>query len=300
MRLIYSPVYSKVPIGQHVFPLIKYDLIRKELIQSGSFATKDFYEPVPALDEEILLAHDRVYLDKLKNGQLSDKEIDLLEVPYSEELLLGARIGVRGTMMACDFALKDGLCVHIGGGFHHAFPDHGEGFCLLNDVAVAGRWLVQEKRGKKVLIIDCDLHQGNGTAHIFRDEPDVFTFSIHQENNYPLLKPESDCDIGLRDGTDDREYLNHLEQSIPDIIKKFSPDAILYLAGADPYEGDQLGGLKITEKGLRIRDEFVISLSRERRTPIAILLAGGYACRIQDTVRIHVNTIMAAFESSKR
>ncbi len=249
MKFIYSPVYSQIDIGSHVFPLRKYDLVREHLLRHGHARKEDFIQASPVREEDLLLVHEETYLGKLREGRLTPEEVLVLELPYSDALFQGARIGVQGSMMASERAMREGISVHLGGGFHHAFPDHGEGFCLLNDVAVSARWLLREKKAGKVMILDCDLHQGNGTAWIFRKEPDVFTFSIHQENNYPGIKPPSDLDIGLPDGTGDREYLQHLEKHLPGIVEKFSPDIIIYLAGADPYKGDQLGGLKLTKAG---------------------------------------------------
>ncbi len=296
MKVVYSSSYSKVDIGDHVFPIVKYDLIKKELVKRGHLAEEDFIEPNPANKEEILLVHERDYLEKLKRGTLSQDEIITLEIPYSEKFFLASRICVGGTIMACKLALGERIGVHLGGGFHHAFPDHGEGFCMLNDVAIGAKWLLNKGEVNKILIVDCDLHQGNGTAFIFQKEKRIFTFSIHQENNYPAIKPKSDLDIGLPDGTGDKEYLFHLQKNIPKIIEKFNPNFIIYLAGADPYEEDTLGGLSLTKNGLLERDRFTTGLAKEKNIPISILMAGGYAAKIQDGIEIHINTIKVSLD----
>lgn len=279
MKIIYSPKYN-VNIGGHVFPTIKYDgvyrrLEHKELI----------IEPRPATDSEVALVHTREYIHKLKTGTLSTDEIYRLELPYSKELVDASWLCAGGTIMTCRIALEEGCAVHLGGGFHHAFPDHGEGFCVLNDIAIGVKVV-----GKRTLVVDCDLHHGNGTAHIFRNDKNVFTFSIHQENNYPVPKPPSSLDIGLEDGAGDSEYMMHLRTQIPQIIKVFKPELIVYVAGADPYEFDQLGGLKLTMEGLKERDRFIFGLG----IPTAAVLAGGYALNVEDTVQIHYNMVKEA------
>jgi acetoin utilization deacetylase AcuC-like enzyme len=199
-------------------------------------------------------------------------------------------ICANATIQACKEALKTGIGVHIGGGFHHAFPNHGEGFCILNDIAIGIRRCLKDKDIKKAMVIDCDLHQGNGTAVIFQNDPNVFTFSIHQEHNYPI-KEKSDLDIGLEDGVGDEEYVACLESRVPSLLKEFKPDLVLYLAGADPYKEDQLGGLALTIEGLRKRDELVIGEARKAKIPVATVFGGGYAREVKDTVTIHINTI---------
>ncbi|MFQ5952434.1 MAG: histone deacetylase, partial [Candidatus Omnitrophota bacterium] len=251
--VIYSDKYY-VEIGDHVFPTSKYRLLKKRLDSDSSLKNKfEILSPEPAKDEEVLTVHTKEYIDKLKNGTLSPEEIFKMELPYSRELAESAFFTCGGTITAARQAFEKKAAVHLGGGFHHAFPDHGEGFCVLNDVAVGIRTLQKEGAVKKALVVDCDLHHGNGTAFTFKDDPKVYTFSIHQENNYPLIKPKSDMDIGLRDWTGDKVYLQHLHDNIPKIISTFKPNFILYVAGADPYEQDQLGNLRLTKKGLRDR-----------------------------------------------
>ncbi len=292
-KIIYSDKY-RVNIGTHVFPTEKYHLLYKRLIEEGVFKKDGFINPSPATDEEILLTHTKDYLQKLKRGTLSLDDIFRLELPFSKRLVEASLICAKGTILACEYAFKNGICVHIGGGFHHAFSDHGEGFCVFNDIAIGIRSLQKNNKIKKVAVIDCDLHQGNGTADIFTKDKNVFTFSMHQENNYPGIKPPSDIDIGLPDGCEDEKYLNYLEKNLFEIIPKFKPELLVYIAGADPYEKDQLGGLAITMEGLRQRDKIVFSHAKEHNIPVAAVLAGGYAINLSDTVQIHYNMIMEA------
>lgn len=292
MKIIYSPRYN-VDLKGHVFPAIKYDLIYKKLIPEY----KDLIvEPNPAADSDIALVHSKEYIHKLKKGELSTEEIYKLELPYSKELVDASWICAGGTIMACRVALDEKIGIHLGGGFHHAFSDHGEGFCVLNDIAIGIKVVQKEKLVKKVLVIDCDLHQGNGTTSIFKGDNTVFTFSIHQENNYPIPKPKSDLDIGLADGTGDSEYLLNLKTHIPNIIDKFNPELLVYVAGSDPYQYDQLGGFNLSIDGLRKRDEYIFSLG----IPTVVVLAGGYAHDVKDTVEIHCNTIREAIRYVNR
>ena len=289
MKLFYSPKYQ-VDIGSHVFPTVKYAMIHDRLIKEGIVKEKDFIDPGMASDKDFLLVHTPEYVRKLKTGNFSFFEINKMEIPYKKELIEPSWICANGSIQSCKEALKNGIGVHVGGGFHHAYPDHGEGFCLVNDIAVGIRRCLKDKDIKRAMVIDCDLHQGNGTAVIFQNEPNVFTFSIHQENNYPT-KEKSDLDIGLEDGVEDEEYLDHLRKHVPKIIKDFKPELIVYLAGADPYKEDQLGGLALTIEGLKKRDELVIGEARKAKIPVATVFGGGYAREVEDTVRIHVNTI---------
>lgn len=293
-------VYSKdyyVDIGDHVFPTIKYRLLCDRLMTEGVMGEKDFVSPKIAKDEDVLLVHTPQYLKKLKEGRLTREEILTLELPYSRELVRSALLCCGGTILACQQALKTGVGLHLGGGFHHAFPDHGEGFCVLNDIAIGIRRAMKDKLIKKAMVIDCDLHQGNGTAAIFGNDKDVFTFSIHQEQNYPFFKPKSSRDIGLPDGTKDNGYLSHLQGEIPKIISDFKPNLIVFVAGADPYKYDQIGGLSLTMDGLQKRDEFVFGIAKNYGVPVAVVLAGGYAYKQEDTVQIHYNTIMTGLRS---
>ena len=297
MRLVYSDKYF-VDLGQHVFPTLKYRLLKEKLIAEGVVSDSDLLEPQTASDDDILLVHKREYLEKLKKGSLSPMEIYVMELPFTRAIYESFSLAAGGTLLASRVALEDGVCFNLAGGFHHAFPDHGEGFCILNDVAIAVARIVADGKVSRVLIVDCDLHQGNGTASIFSGRRDVFTFSIHQENNYPFVKPPSDLDVGLMDGTEGSEYNDYLGRTLPRIFDEFSPEFVMYLAGADPYEGDQLGMLRLSKDDLEDRDRIVMTMAQERSVPLCGVLAGGYAWRVEDTVDIHYNTIVTAKEIS--
>ncbi|MBZ5522974.1 MAG: histone deacetylase [Acidobacteriia bacterium] len=324
-KLVYSNDYF-LPLGAHVFPAQKYRLIHQHLLQSGIADASDFLTPQPAPDEDILLVHTPEYVRKLKTGTLSPLEERQMEVPYSPALVKAFWLAAGGSTLAAEHALKDGICVNIGGGFHHAFPDHGEGFCVIHDVAVAIKRMHKDGRLKRAMTVDCDVHDGNGTAAIFppktrtgqplpsasgvqhnlrgaaqlRDsssgELEVFTISLHQANNYPSFKPPSSIDVNLPDGTNDEQYLGWLEQALSSALRQFEPEMLCYIAGADPYEEDQLGGLALTIAGLKRRDELVLRVARSRNIPVMVTFAGGYAHHTEDTVTIHCNTILAARE----
>ena len=295
MQVFYSDKYS-LPLGEHVFPAAKYRLTKQRLLEQAICAEADFVEPGRALDEEIALVHTLEYIDKLKHGRFSDAELTRMEVPYSAALVEAFRVAAGGTIAACRQALRGSCAVTLCGGFHHAFPDHGEGFCLINDVAVAIRTLQRSDVIRRALTVDCDVHHGNGTAEVFRQDPSVFTLSIHQRDNYPYIKPPSDIDIHLEDRTCDETYLLRLGQGLASALGAFRPDLIVYLAGADPYEQDQLGGLALTMEGLRRRDRLVFETARNAGIPVAVTLAGGYARKVDDTIAIHVNTVRTARE----
>jgi acetoin utilization deacetylase AcuC-like enzyme len=282
-----------VETGKHVFPLQKYRLVYENLLAMGA-KKENFLRPRPAPDEDVELVHSHRYLRRVKTGGLSLAELKALEIRYSPELVRFALLSVGGTVLAARKALECGLAVHIGGGFHHAFPDHGEGFCLLNDVAVGARKVVEEKLAERVMIVDCDLHQGNGTAAALAGREEIFTLSIHQMDVYPSEKPLSTLDIGLWAGDGDGKYLTELRAHIPKIYEEFRPNILFYLAGADPYEKDQLGGLALTKAGLKERDKLVIESARSLGIAVAVVLAGGYAQELKDTVDIHLNTIRIA------
>ena len=295
MQVFYSDKYS-LPLGEHVFPAAKYRLTKQRLLEQAICAEADFVEPARALDEEIALVHTPEYIDKLKHGTFSDAELTRMEVPYSAALVEAFRVAAGGTIAACRQALRGSCAVTLCGGFHHAFPDHGEGFCLINDVAIAIRTLQRSDVMRRALTVDCDVHHGNGTAEVFRQDPSVFTLSIHQRDNYPYIKPPSDIDIHLEDRTCDETYLLRLGQGLASALGAFRPDLIVYLAGADPYEQDQLGGLALTMEGLRRRDRLVFETARNAGIPVAVTLAGGYARKVDDTIAIHVNTVKTAKE----
>ena len=295
---VYSKDYWMLPVGKHVFPVKKYRLIHERLLAMGS-GRDNFHLPQPADDEDILLVHTPRYVKKLKTGTLSTIELQALELPFSASLVRFAWLSVGGTILTADLALAQGLAFHVGGGFHHAFPDHGEGFCMLNDIAVALAKMKREGRIERAMIVDCDLHQGNGTATIFAGKRDVFTFSIHQMDIYPADKPPSTLDVGLWAGDGDDAYLAQMRAHFPALYDQFRPDLVVYLAGADPYEGDQLGGLKLTMDGLKERDRIVIEGARRRKIPVAIVLAGGYARDPDDVVAVHLNTVRVAQEAAR-
>lgn len=293
LPVVHHEAYE-VDIGPHVFPTLKYRLVRDRLLADGTIAEDDLVRPEPASDDDVELVHTAEYVRKLRTGTLSVTEQLVLEVPFSVELRDAMWLCAGGSMLAGRVALERGLASHLGGGFHHAFPDHGEGFCLINDVAIAIQVLRHDGAIESAVVIDCDVHHGNGTAAIFSQEPDVFTFSMHQEHNYPAWKPPSDLDLGLEDGTDDAEYLTALEHHLPGILDAHQPDVAFYLAGADPYEQDQLGGLRLTIEGLRRRDTIVLDGLRQAKVPTVVALAGGYARHQDDTVEIHCNTLREA------
>jgi acetoin utilization deacetylase AcuC-like enzyme len=289
-RLVWDPSYE-VDIGAHVFVTAKYRLVRERLLATSAVDESDFVRPRPATREQLALVHTSEYLDKVFEGSFSFLDAMRLEVPFSVELRQAMLLSCGGTLLTARLALEHGFAGHLGGGFHHAYADHGEGFCMLNDVAVALRALVEEGVVEHAAVVDLDVHHGNGTAAIFADDSTVFTFSMHQENNYPADKPPSDLDIGLDDGSGDEEYLRLLERSLPKVLDGGPRDVVVYLAGADPYRDDQLGGLSLTRQGLRERDRMVLDSCRDRDVPVAVVLAGGYAYRLEDTVAIHVATI---------
>lgn len=297
--LIYHDRYD-LHLGAHVFPSQKYRLVRDALIAQKFAAPADIIAPAPASDDDILLVHTPEYVRKLKTGTLAPHEILRMEIPYSKELVEAVWLAAGGSIEAARRALalgsanSLGAAVNIGGGFHHAFSDHGEGFCVIHDVAVAIRRLQHDRSIKSAMVIDTDVHHGNGTAAIFARDPSVFAFSIHQEHNYPEHKPASTLDANLPDGIGDEDYLSILDAHLARCFREFHPDLIFYVAGADPYCEDQLGGLALTMEGLRRRDALVFDYVRRNRVPVAVTLAGGYARRVSDTVQIHVNTIVAA------
>ena len=295
MKLVYSDQYD-LNLGAHVFPSIKYKLTMEKLLRDGVVQPKDFVEPDAASDEDVALVHTDAYIRKLKTGCLSLAELLQLEIPYSPELIRAVWMSAGGSILAAQLSLKDGVAVNIGGGFHHAYPDHGEGFCVIHDVAIAIRRLQRDKTIARAMTVDVDVHHGNGTAAIFKADPTVFTVSIHQVNNYPNPKPPSSMDINLEDGVEDEEYIAALEDALDKSFAGLQPDLIFYIAGADPYREDQLGGLKLSLDGLQRRDRLVFEKARARKIPVAVTLAGGYARQLEDTIQIHSNTIRIAKE----
>jgi len=294
--IVHSQAYY-AEIGLHVFPMKKFQLVREEIVRRGLLRDEEVVAPTPATLEEVLRVHDRVYVDKLVSGKLSVLEEMVLELPYSKQLVEASFLCAGGSIQAARLALERKIGINLAGGFHHAFADHGEGFCVFNDVAIAIRDLQHEKRIRRAAVIDVDVHQGNGTAAIFRDDPSVFTFSIHEEANYPSVKPPSDRDIGLDTGADGKTYLAALEHWVPTIVRQHRPDLVAYVAGADPFEEDQLGRLKLTREDLRRRDRIVFGACVAESIPVACFLAGGYARRVEDTVGIHADMVEEAFHA---
>jgi acetoin utilization deacetylase AcuC-like enzyme len=322
-KLVYSDDYY-LPIGTHVFPAEKYQRIHKRLLETGVADASDFVAPQPASDQDILLVHTPQYVQKLKTGTLSAREELEMEIPYSPELVRAFWLAAGGSILAANYALKDRVAFNIGGGFHHAFPDHGEGFCMIHDVAVAIRRMQRDDKIRTAMTVDCDVHHGNGTAAIFAgvrvpNQPlpsaggstipaarpakvrnahagDVFTISLHQEHNYPAWKPPSSIDVDLPDEIGDDDYLAWLDNALSSGLRQFEPDLLCYIAGADPYREDQLGGLNLTMEGLKKRDELVFRVARARDIPVMVTFAGGYARIVDDTVTIHSNTVLAAKE----
>ncbi len=293
MPFIYSPRYH-ADIGEHVFPTEKYRLIYDKLVKELKIPASEFVEPRPATDDQVLLVHTADYMDDLKNLRWTART-QWSELPLTEEVVEMFLLAAGGTIEACRLAVERRWACHIGGGFHHAFPARAEGFCYINDLAVGIRVAQKEGLIRRAAVIDCDLHQGNGTAAIFQGDDSVFTFSIHQRDLYPV-KERSDRDVHLPNHVGDEEYLAHIEYEIPRILREFQPDLVLYQAGADPYMYDQLGDLNLSMEGLERRDRFILRECRRRAIPVAVTLGGGYAVDTADTVQIHFNTCKAAWE----
>jgi acetoin utilization deacetylase AcuC-like enzyme len=298
-KLVYHVGYD-LNLGAHVFPSQKFRLIAEKLVADGVASSEDFLHPAAASDEDILRVHTADWVHKLKTGTLTLGEEMKLEVPYSPELAQAFWLAAGGTIAAAQAALRDGFGCNLGGGFHHAYSGHGEGFCAIHDVAVGIRRLQHDGAIRKAMVIDTDVHHGNGTAAIFSKEQSVFTLSIHQLNNYPAHKPASSLDLNLEDGVSDEEYLNTLLPAAQHALDTFQPEVLFYIGGADPYRDDQLGGLDISMEGLKTRDRAVFEEARKRKIPVVTTLAGGYARRLADTVQIHANTIYAAREIAKK
>jgi len=295
--LVYSPAYQ-CDIGPHVFPTEKFGLLRERLVAEDGIAAEAFLEPQPATREDLLRVHTAEYLDDLEQLRWTRRTMSS-ELPLRADIVLAYRLAAAGTTLAAREALVRGFGVNLGGGFHHAYPDHAEGFCYLNDIAVAVRVLQHEGRVGRAAVVDCDVHQGNGTARTFRGDDTVFTLSLHQERNYPLPKESSDLDVGLEDGTGDEEYLERLSAAL-ERVWEAAPELVIYQAGADAYREDQLGGLGLTLEGLVARDRLVLEGCARRGVAAAVTLGGGYARRLEDTVRIHHATCRTALALARR
>jgi acetoin utilization deacetylase AcuC-like enzyme len=292
VKVFYSPQYE-VSLPGHVWPTSKYRLIAERLRRGRQgHSALVFVEPAPVSWKDLALVHAPEYLAKLRTDTLTPEDIATLELPWAPGMADTFRLMAGGTCGAAAAALEDGAAAHLGGGLHHAFANHGEGFCPVNDVAIALRVVQRDQRVHRAAVVDCDVHHGNGTAFIFERDAHIFTFSIHQQLNYPFFKPRSDLDIGLEDGARDEQYLDALAGALPRVFAS-RPELVIYLAGADPFERDRLGGLKLTKTGLAARDRLVFETARAEGVPVATVLAGGYAEDVNDTVDIHVATVEA-------
>jgi len=294
MHAAYSDRYVIDLPEHHTFPIQKYRLISERLLAEGTLAQTDLVEPGLATDEDLMLVHTSDYVNRMQDGQLTDRELRRLGLPWSPKLVQRSRSSVSGTVTAAGIAITEGVAANLGGGTHHAYADHGEGYCVFNDIAVAIRVMRRERAIQKALIVDLDVHQGNGTAAIFADDENTFTFSIHGAKNYPLRKEISNFDLALSDKTGDKEYLATLAEYLPGILKSFNPDIMFYQAGVDPFFDDRLGRLSLTHDGLRQRDEYVLWNSMQSGIPVVITIGGGYARNVSDTVEAHCSTIRAA------
>jgi acetoin utilization deacetylase AcuC-like enzyme len=299
MKIFYTDQFV-IPLPvKHTFPIQKYTLLRKRLLASNIVEAQDFHIPRAATFEEITRIHDDDYIRRLLNGELTPKEIRPIGLPWSKEIVERARRSVGGTIEACRSALLEGVAVNLGGGTHHAFHDRGQGYCILNDAAIAARALQTESLAGNILIVDCDVHQGNGTAALFHNDPSVFTFSIHGKNNFPYRKEAGDLDMALDDGTTDEDYLKALKQGVEYALGQIEADLAIYLAGADPFKDDRFGRLSLTKNGLAQRDQIVFQYCYEAGLPVAVTMAGGYARNVQNAVDIHFQTVLTAIDFQK-
>lgn len=296
LKIAWSPTYRyKLPEG-HRFPMEKYDVLPEQLIYEGTVSESAFFNPDKLLDEQLLLTHTSEYLQKLNHQQLTSKEIRNIGFPMSPELVQRGKHIANGTYMCAKYAMTHGIAMNTAGGTHHSFADRGEGFCIFNDIGVAANLMLTEGRVSSVLIIDLDVHQGNGTAKIFENDDRVFTFSMHGERNYPLRKEKSTLDIGLPDQCDDKTYLKHLETNLCHVMEGFQPDFIFYLAGVDVLATDRLGRLALSRQGCRARDRFVLNLAKSNNIPVAVSMGGGYSILLADIIEAHANTFRVAQE----
>ena len=296
VKIAYSPIYKyELPEG-HRFPMIKYELIPEQLLYEGSVTEDHFFHPDKLADELILLTHTSEYLNKLNNLTLDRKEVRKIGFPVAKTLIDRGKYIANGTLQCARYAMEHGCAMNIAGGTHHSFADRGEGFCIYNDIAISSNILLSEGVTKKILVVDLDVHQGNGTAKIFENDDRVFTFSMHGERNYPTRKETSNLDIGLPDKTKDGLYLSRLKDTLPRLIEKVEPDMIFYLSGVDIIESDKLGRLSITKEGCKERDKYVFQTCRSNNIPVAVSMGGGYSPKISDIVDAHANTFRMALD----
>ncbi len=290
LKIAYLPQYEHFLPPGHRFPMAKYSLLAQQLLHDGTCDESNFFEPTPPDDKHIMAIHDPVYYYDLLNLTLPHKEALAIGFPLSRTLIYRERAIAGGTITGADYALKYGAAMNIAGGTHHAYADRGEGFCMLNDQAIAAQYLLDKGLANQILIVDLDVHQGNGTAKIFEEEPRVFTFSMHAEKNYPFTKEKSDLDIGLPDGADDTLYLATLKRILPELLEKVQPDFVFYLSGVDILESDNLGRLSCTIEGCRQRDKFVLESLYDKNLPVQISMGGGYSKQLRYIVDAHANT----------
>lgn len=296
LKIAFSPVYKyRLPDG-HRFPMIKYELLPEQLLYEGTITEESFFHPKPLEEAVILQTHTSEYWEKLKNLALTPREIRKIGFPLRQDLVHRGTIISQGTIDCALYAQEHGVALNVAGGTHHSFTDRGEGFCLLNDIAIASNYLLDNQLAQKILVVDLDVHQGNGTAKIFENEPRVFTFSMHGEKNYPLHKEKSDLDIGLSDGTTDKPYLKILHDALPRLINEVEPDFVYYLSGVDILKTDKLGRLSMTLEGCKQRDKFVFETCQKNNLPVAVSMGGGYSERIAHIVEAHANTFRLASE----
>ena len=294
IKIAFNKIYAHPLPAGHRFPMLKYELIPEQLLHEGSITEEQFFSPAICSEETVLLTHDKVYLDKLLQQTLTASEQRKIGFPQSPQLTQRELIITQGTIDCCYYANEYGVALNVAGGTHHAYADRGEGFCLLNDMAVAANYLLNRGDAKQILIIDLDVHQGNGTAKLFEEQPSVFTFSMHGAHNYPFHKEQSDLDIPLQDGINDAEYLGMLSETLPHLIKKVNPDFAFYLSGVDILNTDKFGKLKVTMQGCLQRDEFVFTTLKQNNIPVAVAMGGGYSPDIRTIVEAHCNTFRTA------
>jgi acetoin utilization deacetylase AcuC-like enzyme len=296
LKIAWSSIYKYQLPEKHRFPMEKYELLPEQLLYEGTVSQDNFFEPAPLDEEVILWTHEKEYWDNLKNQNLSKKEIRAIGFPMSENLVRRGRHIAQGTIACAKYAMEYGVSLNIAGGTHHSFTNRGEGFCLLNDVGIAGNYLLKNQLAKKILVVDLDVHQGNGTAQVFKDDPRVFTFSMHGEKNYPLRKEQSDLDVGLPDKCEDAQYLKMLTEHLPVLIDTVEPDFIFYNSGVDILASDKLGRLACTMEGCKERDRFVLETCKKNKIPVAISMGGGYSEKIATIIEAHANTYRLAQE----
>jgi acetoin utilization deacetylase AcuC-like enzyme len=296
IKIAFDPIYAHPLPENHRFPMLKYELIPEQLLHEGTCTQAHFFKPSSCLEEVVLLTHEAGYVNKLLNGQLTDAEQRKIGFPQSSKLIERELIITQGTIDAALYALENGAALNIAGGTHHAFAERGEGFCLLNDMAIAANYLLKHQKCSKILIIDLDVHQGNGTAKLMENESRVFTFSMHGATNYPFHKQKSDLDIGLLDGTTSETYLSLLEETLPNLLETVKPDLAFYLAGVDILSTDKFGKLQVSMEACKQRDAFVFSQLKKNSIPVTVALGGGYSPDIKTIVEAHCNTFRLAID----